>query len=75
VSGKIGLASAMEVWISRKRYFPEQPIGMAREAKVAMAHGIIVSQESRQLSISEQTYYRWCKQYGGFMPLCSKVSK
>ena len=51
--------------MSRKRYSPEKIIGMLREAEIALAQGITVGQVSRQLSISEQTYYRWRKQYGG----------
>ena len=51
--------------MSRKRYSPEKIIGMLREAKMALAQGMTVGQISRQLSISEQTYYRWRKQYGG----------
>jgi len=38
---------------------------MLREAEVALSQGLSVGQISRQLSISEQTYYRWRKQYGG----------
>ena len=38
---------------------------MLREAEVALAQGMSVGQICRQLSISEQTYYRWRKQYGG----------
>ena len=51
--------------MSRKRYSPEKIIGMLREAEVALAQGMTVVQICRQLSISEQTYYRWRKQYGG----------
>ena len=51
--------------MKRKRYSPEKIIGMLREAEVALAQGMTVGQVSRQLSISEQTYYRWRKQYGG----------
>ncbi len=51
--------------MSRKRYSPEKIIGMLREAEVFLAQGITVGQVCRQLSISEQTYYRWRKQYGG----------
>ena len=49
----------------RKRYSPEKIIGMLREAEVCLAQEMTVSQVCRQLSISEQTYYRWRKQYGG----------
>ena len=49
----------------RKRYSPEKIIGMLREAEVALAQGMTVGQVCRQMSISQQTYYRWRKQYGG----------
>ena len=49
----------------RKRFSPEKIIGMIREAEVSLAQGITVGQVCRQLSISEQSYYRWRKQYGG----------
>ena len=51
--------------MSRKRYSPEKIIGMLREAEVALAQGMTVGQICRQLSVSEQSYYRWRKQYGG----------
>ena len=51
--------------MSRKRYSPEKIIAMLREAEIALAQGMTVGQISRKLSISEQTYYRWRKQYGG----------
>ena len=51
--------------MSHKRFPPEKIIGMLREAEVFLAQGMTVSQVCRQLSISEQTYYRWRKQYGG----------
>ncbi len=51
--------------MSRKRYSPEKIIGMLREAEVALAQGMTVGQVCRELVISEQTYYRWRKQYGG----------
>ena len=51
--------------MTRKRYSPEKIIGMLREAEVALAQGMTVGQIYRQLSISEQSYYRWRKQYGG----------
>jgi len=49
----------------RKRYSPEKIIGMLREAEIALAQGMSVGQVCRELAISEQTYYRWRKQYGG----------
>jgi transposase-like protein len=51
--------------MSRKRYSPEKIIGMLREAEVALAQGMTIGAICRQLSVSEQSYYRWRKQYGG----------
>ena len=51
--------------MSRKRYSPEKIIGMLREAEFALAQGMTIGAICRQLSISEQSYYRWRKQYGG----------
>jgi len=49
----------------RKRYSPEKIIGMLWETGVALAQGMTFGKICRQLSISEETYYRWRKQYGG----------
>ena len=49
----------------RKRYTPEQIISMLREAEVALAQGQSVGQACRTLGVSEQSYYRWRKEYGG----------
>jgi transposase-like protein len=49
----------------RKRYKPEQIIGMLREAEVELSRGEKVKQVVRSLGVSEQTYYRWRKEYGG----------
>ena len=51
--------------MSRKRFTSEQIIGMLREAEVLQGHGMTIGEVSRKLSISEQTYYRWRKDYGG----------
>lgn len=48
-----------------KRYGPEQIISILREAEVFQAQGDTVGQVCRKLSIAEQTYYRWRKEYGG----------
>ena len=36
-----------------------------REAEVGLAQGQTVGQVSRQIGVTEQTYYRWRKEYGG----------
>ena len=49
----------------RKRYTSEQIIGMLREAEVELSRGEKVKQVCRNIGVSEQTYYRWRKEYGG----------
>ena len=49
----------------RKTHTAEQIIGRLREAEVLLAQGQTVGQVCRSFSISEQTYYRWRKEYGG----------
>lgn len=49
----------------QKRYQAEQIIPKLREAEVLLATGKTVEQACRQLEITEQTYYRWRKKYGG----------
>ena len=51
--------------MGRRRYSPEQIIGMLREAEVSMAQGQTVGQVCRSLGIVEQTFYRWRREYGG----------
>ena len=51
--------------MNRKRYTPEQIISMLREAEVALAQGQSIGQACRTLGVSEQSYYRWRKEYGG----------
>ena len=51
--------------MGRKIYSPEQIIRKLREAEVLISQGKTIGQSSRQLGISEQTYYRWRNQYGG----------
>jgi len=51
--------------MGRKRYTPEQIINMLREAEVIQSKGSTVGEACRKLGISEQTYYRWRKDYGG----------
>jgi putative transposase len=51
--------------MGRKRYTAEQIIGMLREAEVHQSQGMTIGEISRKLGITEQTYYRWRKEYGG----------
>jgi putative transposase len=54
-----------EVRMSRKRYTAEQIIGMLREVEVELSRGQKVGHLCRNLGITEQTYYRWRREYGG----------
>ena len=51
--------------MSRRRHTAEQIITALREAEVALANGKTVREVIRELGISEQTYYRWRKEFGG----------
>ena len=49
----------------RKGFKPEQIIGKLREAEVLLSQGSTVGEASRKIGVTEQTYYRWRKEYGG----------
>ena len=49
-----------------KRYTAEQIIIKLREAEVGLAQEQTMGQVCKQIGVSEQTYYRWRKEYGGF---------
>ena len=49
----------------RKRYTPEQIINSLREAEVLISKGSTAAEATRHLGITQQTYYRWRKEYGG----------
>ena len=51
--------------MSRKRYTPEQIIGILREAEVRLSQGQSVSEICRGFGVSDQSYYRWRREYGG----------
>ncbi len=54
-----------EAGIGRKRYTPEQIIRKLREAEVLLGKGMTIPVAARKIGITEQTYYRWRKEYGG----------
>lgn len=51
--------------MGQKRYTPEQIIGKLRQAEVRSAEGARVADIVRELGVTEQTYYRWRREYGG----------
>jgi len=51
--------------MSRKRFSVEQIINHLREAEVLLAQGKTVGEICRRIGVSEQSYYRWRREYGG----------
>ena len=51
--------------MAKKTFTPEQIINKLREAEVHINQGISISEASRKIGITQQTYYRWRKEYGG----------
>jgi putative transposase len=48
-----------------KRYKPEQIVNLLRQIEVAVGSGKTTPQAAREAGITEQTYYRWRKEFGG----------
>ena len=51
--------------MGKRRYRAEEIIPMLREAEVEIARGKTVEWVCKKLGVTEQTYYRWRKEYGG----------
>jgi len=51
--------------MGRRTFTAEQIIGKLREAEILLSQGDSVGEASRKLGVTEQTYYRWRKEYGG----------
>ena len=51
--------------MARKRHTAEQIIHKLREAEVALGQGKNVKAVCKQLEVTEQTYYRWRRDFGG----------
>jgi transposase-like protein len=51
--------------MGRKKHTFEQIVNKLREAEVLLAKGVKIPAVCRKLSITEQTYYRWRKEFGG----------
>ena len=49
----------------RKGYTPEQIINKLREAEVLLSQGNTISIACKKIGVSDYTYYRWRKEYGG----------
>ncbi len=51
--------------MAKKRLKPEQVVTLLRQIKVAVANGKTTAQAWKDAEVTEQTYYRWRKEYGG----------
>ena len=51
--------------MGKQKFTAEQIIGKLHEADVLQSQGKTISEITRQLSISDMTYYKWRKEYGG----------
>ena len=51
--------------MAKQRYTPEQIINKLREAEVMLSQGATLSSILKKIGISDVTYYRWRKEYGG----------
>jgi putative transposase len=51
--------------MGRRKFSPEQIINKLREAEILLSQGISVGEASRKIGVTEQTYYRWRREYGG----------
>ena len=51
--------------MGRKRLEAEQVIPKLREAELEIARGQTVAQVCKKLGVTENTYYRWRREYGG----------
>lgn len=49
----------------RKRFVAEEIINKLRETEVRLAQGETVAQACKQIEVTEQTFYRWRREYGG----------
>jgi transposase-like protein len=49
----------------KQRYKPEQIVNLLRKIEVELANGKTTPQAAREVGITEQTYYRWRKEFGG----------
>ncbi len=51
--------------MAKKSHSPEKIINKLREAEILLNQGATVGEASRKIGVTEQTYYRWRKEYGG----------
>jgi putative transposase len=72
VPGKFCTSGSETNWYGRepqmargKRHTPEQIVNVLRQIEVAIANGKTTPAACKEAGFTEQTYYRWRKEYGG----------
>ena len=51
--------------MTKRSHRPEQIINELREAEVLLSQGSTIGEAARKIGVTEQTYYRWRREYGG----------
>ena len=51
--------------MGRKRHTAEEVIGKLREGEIVQSQGGTIADACRRIGVTEQTYFRWRKEYGG----------
>ena len=51
--------------MAKRRFSPEQIITHLRQGEILIAQGKTAGEACRQIGVTEQTYYRWRREYGG----------
>jgi transposase-like protein len=51
--------------MAQKRHTAEQIINKLRQVEIAQAQGATIPRAVKQIGVTEQTFYRWRKEYGG----------
>ncbi|MGI6337376.1 MAG: transposase [Eubacteriales bacterium] len=60
--------------MARVKYSPEQIIIKPREVEVLCGIGSSIAEAARQIGVTEQTYYRWRREYGNMDTQQAKLS-
>ena len=61
--------------MARKRFSAEQIVNKLREADVFLSKGQTIAQACKQIGVTDQTYYRWRREYGGLKVVQAKRLK
>ena len=51
--------------MANKHHKPEEIVAKLRQVEVLQGQGLTIAEAVRQIGVTQQTYYRWRRQYGG----------